>query len=91
MSKRRTAGQFVRLLREADRDLAKGLTVADFCRKIGIAENSYYRWRQQHDPAKIDESRRVRELEVEVERLKILVAELLLDKKMLQDVAKKKW
>jgi putative transposase len=91
MSKRRTADQIVRLLREADRDLAKGLTVADVCRKLGIAENTYYRWRQQHDLAKVDDARRVRELETEVERLKILVAELLLDKKMLQDVAKKKW
>ena len=91
MSKRRTAAQIVRLLREADRDLAKGITVADVCRKLGIAENTYYRWRQLHDPAKVDDARRVRELEVEVERLKLLVAELLLDKKMLQDVAKKKW
>ena len=91
MSKRRTAQQITRLLREADRDLAKGLTVADICRKLGIAENSYYRWRQQHDPAQVDHARRVRELEVEVERLKLLVAELLLDKRMLQDVAKKKW
>ena len=91
MSKRRTAQQITRLLREADRDLAKGLTVADVCRKLGIAENSYYRWRQQHDPAQVDHARRVRELEAEVERLKLLVAELLLDKRMLQDVAKKKW
>jgi putative transposase len=91
MSKRRNAEQIVRLLREADRDLAKGLTVADVCRKLGIAENTYYRWRQQHDPAKVDDARRVRTLETEVERLKLLVAELLLDKRMLQDVAKKKW
>jgi putative transposase len=91
MRKRRTAEQIVRLLREADRDLAKGLTVADVCRKLGIAANSYYRWRQQHDPAQVDEARRVRELEAEVERLKLLVAELLLDKRMLQEVAKKKW
>ena len=91
MSKRRSADQIVRLLREADRDLAKGLTVTDVCRKLGIAENTYYRWRQQHDPAQVDDARRVRQLETEVERLKLLVAELLLDKKMLQDVAKKKW
>ena len=91
MSKRRTAEQIVRLLREADRDLAKGLTVADVCRKLGIAQNTYYRWREQHHPAKVDDTRRVRALEAEVERLKLLVAELLLDKRMLQDVAKKKW
>jgi putative transposase len=91
MSKRRSAEQIGRLLREAERDLAKGLTVADVCRKLGITEASYYRWRQQHDPARVDEGRRVRQLEAEVERLKLLVAELLLDKRMLQDVAKKKW
>ena len=91
MSKRRTVDQIVRLLREADRDLAQGLTVADLCRKHGIADNTYYRWRQRHDPAKVDDARRVRELEAEVERLKLLVAELRLDKQMLQDVAQKKW
>ena len=91
MGKRRTREQIERLLREADRDLAKGLTVADFCRKAGISQNTYYRWRLRFNTAKVDEGRRVRELECEVERLKLLVAELLLDKKMLQDVAKKKW
>lgn len=50
---------------------------------------SYHRWRQRLDPAKVDEARRIRELQVEVERLKLLVAELLLDKRMLQDIAKK--
>jgi transposase-like protein len=91
MGKRRTREQIQRLLREADRDLAKGLTVVDVCRKLGIKENSYYRWRQQLDPAKTDDARRLRELESDNERLKLLVAELLLDKRMLQDVAKKKW
>ena len=91
MGKRRTAGQIMRLLREADRDLAKGLAVADVCRKLGISQTAYYRWRQRHDPAQVDDARRARALEAEVERLKLLVAELLLDKKMLQEVAKKKW
>ena len=89
MKKRRTADEVARLLREADRDLAKGLTVADVCRKLGVAEATYYRWRGQHDPAQIDADRRCRELEREVERLKRLVAELMLDKQMLQDIAKK--
>jgi putative transposase len=91
MSKRRTAEEIQRLLREADRDLAKGLTVTDVCRKLGLVTPTYYRWRQQHDPAQVNDVRRVRELESEVERLKRLVAELMLDKQMLQDVAKKKW
>jgi putative transposase len=91
MAKRRTDEQIQRLLKEADRDLAKGLTVADVCRKLGITEASYYRWRQRFDPAVADDDRRVRQLQTEVERLKQLVAELMLDNRMLQDVAKKKW
>ena len=87
----RTREQIQRLLREADRDLARGLTVGDVCRKIGVSQTSLHRWRQRFDPAKIDDARRLRELQGEVERLKLLVAELLLDKRMLQDVAKKKW
>jgi putative transposase len=91
MKKRRTRDEATRLLREVERDLAKGLTVSDACRKIGVAEATYYRWRQRHSPAVVDTDRRCRELELEIERLKRLVAELLLDKQMLQDIAKKKW
>ncbi len=91
MSKRRTADEVTRLLKDVDRDLAKGLTVADLCRKHGIAVTTYYRWRERHDPATVDTDRRCRQLEVEIDRLKRLVAELLLDKTMLQDIAKKKW
>jgi len=91
VSKRRDSQQIQRLLQDADRDLAQGLTVVDVCRKHGISGNTYYRWRQRHDPASVDDARRVRALESEVERLKQIVAELLLDNRMLQDVAKKKW
>ena len=91
MRKRRTAEEVTRLLRDFDRDLAKGLTAPDICRKVGIAETTYYRWRKRHDPVQVDADRRCRELESEVERLKRLVAELMLDKRMLQDLTKKKW
>jgi putative transposase len=91
MSKRRTAEQIQRLLREADRDRAKGLTLGDICRKHGISQTTYHRWRERFDPTQVDGARRVRELETEVERLKRLCAELMLDKQMLQDIAKKKW
>ena len=93
MKKRRDKDQVAQVLREADRDLAKGLTVADVCRKIGVAQTTFYRWRPRHDPAQVDTDQPTlhRELETEVDRLKRLVAELLLDKRMLQDIAKKKW
>ena len=71
-----TADEAARLLREADCDLAKGLTISDICRKIGIAEPTYHRWQQQHDPGQVDMDCRCRELEIEFDRLKRLVAEL---------------
>ena len=89
MKNRRTADQVARLLRDVDRDLAKGLTISDVWRKVGIAQTTYYPWKQRHDPAQVDADRRCRELESEVDRLKRLVAELMLDKQMLQDIAKK--
>jgi putative transposase len=91
MGKRRSAEQIRKLLREVDRDRAKGLSVSLACRKLGIGENAYYRWRERfgHEPA--DDARKVRELESEVKRLKQLVAELALDKQMLQEVVQKKW
>ena len=67
------------------------MTVSDACRNVGIAETICYRWRQRHDPATVDADRRCRELEAEVDRLKRLVAEPMLDKQMLQDIAKRKW
>jgi putative transposase len=93
VSKRRTDDEVNRLLKEADRDLARGLTVSDFCRKVGVARTTYHRWRRRHDPTQVDSDRRCRQLEVEVEveRLRRLVAEPLLDKQMLRDVAKKRW
>jgi transposase-like protein len=91
MGKRKKPEEIKRLLAEANRDLAKGLSVADVCRKIGVSEATYHRWRQCFAQAQADDSRRVKELETEVARLKELVAELLLDKRMLQDVANKKW
>ena len=91
MGKRKKPEEIKRLLAEAERDLARGLAVADVCRKLGVSEATYHRWRQRFRAAQADEPRRLRQLESEVARLKELVAELLLDKRLLQDVAKKKW
>jgi putative transposase len=91
MGKRKKPDEIKRLLAEAERDLAKGLSVADVCRKAGVSEATYHRWRHRFSAAKPGESRQVKDLQSEVARLKELVAELLLDKRMLQDVAKKKW
>jgi putative transposase len=73
MRRRRTAEEVARILREVDRDMAKGPTVSDIRRKTGITEATYYRWRQRHAPEHVDSDRRARELEID--RLKRLVAE----------------
>ena len=91
MGKRKKPEEIKRLLAEADRDLGRGLSVADVCRKLGVSQATFHRWRVRFAAAGQEDSRRVKELEGEVERLKLLVAELMLDKRMLQDVAKKKW
>src|SRR5262249_22350601 len=89
MRRRWTADQITRLLKEADRDLAKKLTVSDICRKHGISQSMYYRWRDKRDPKQADVDRQRREMEIENDRLKKLVAELLLDNQILQDISKK--
>ena len=91
MRRRRTAEEVARLLREADHDLAKGLAVSDICRKQGVGLSTYYKWRQRQTSGQDESDRRCRELEGELDRPKRLVADLLLDKAMLQEIAKKKW
>ena len=82
---RHTPEQIIRRLREADADLANGVPLADICKKLDIAENTYYRWRNQFGGIKADEMKRLRGLEKENARLKALVADLSLDKVILQE------
>ena len=89
MRRRWTADEITRLLKEADRDLAKKLTVSDICRKHGISQSMYYRWRDNRDPKMVNADRQHREMEIENDRLKKLVAELLLDNQILRTFQKK--
>ena len=78
------------ILREAQADLDAGLNVHQACRKAGIAPTTYYRWKAlQEDPASNGRIR-ISELEAEVGRLKLLAAELALDRRMLQEALGKK-
>ena len=86
-----TAEQIIGMLREAEVRLAKGEKIGSICRGLGVSEQSYYRWRQLYDGEPEDTARRLRELEAEVKRLKTLVADLSLEKQMLQEVVRKKW
>jgi putative transposase len=72
-------------LRQAD----TGVTVAEVCRKMGISEATYYNWKKKYGGLGVPELRRLKQLEEENQHLKQLVADLSLDKQMLQDVLKK--
>ena len=90
MGKRAEPERIVRLLRDAEAELAGGKTVAQAVQKLGVSEQTYYRWRQRYGGMQVDEAKRLRELEAENARLKRLVAELALDKQMLQEVVRGK-
>lgn len=83
--KRHSPEQIVRKLRDADVELANGAAVADVCKKLGIAEQTYFRWRHQYGGMKSDDMKRLKELEKENGRLKKAVAELTLDKQILHE------
>ena len=74
-------------LRQAD----SGTTVGEICRKMGIAEATFYRWKKVYAGMGIAEIRRLKQLEEENSKLKRLVADLTVDNTMLQDVLRKKW
>ena len=90
MRKRRTEDQIEALLRQVQTDINAGLKVEQALRKVGIGQSTYYRWKTRLEAPVAPEERRVRELENDVDRLKILVAELVLDRRMLQEALKKK-
>ncbi len=85
--KRYTVEQIIHKLREAEVELSQEKAVGHVVRKLGITEQTYYRWRREYGGLKIDQSRRLRELKRENARLKRLVAELSLDKAILNEAA----
>ena len=86
--KRHTAEQIIRALRQADVWLAEGTTVGDVARELGVSEQTYYRWRREYGGMKVDQARRLKDLERENARLKRAVANLTLDKLILEEAAK---
>jgi transposase-like protein len=73
------------MLREADVQLSQGQRVGQVCRGLGIAEQTYYRWRREFGGMKVSQARRLKELQRENSRLKRAVAELTLDKLILKE------
>jgi transposase-like protein len=85
--KRFTAEQIIGKLREAEVLLAQGLTAGEVCKKLGVTEQTYYRWRKEYGGLRLDQAKRMKELEKENGRLKKLLAEAELDKAILREAA----
>ena len=86
-SKRHKPEQIISKLREVEVELAKGVAIAQASRKIGVTEQTYYRWRKEYGGLKLDQAKRLKELEKENGRLKKLLAESELDKAILKEAA----
>ena len=79
--------EIVNKLREADVLIAKGHTVAQACKRIGVTDFTYYRWRREYGGMKTVQAKRLKELERENARLKRLLADAELDKAILREAA----
>ncbi len=89
--KRFSAEQIIQKLREAEVELAKGRSVGEVAKQLGITDQTYYRWRREYGGLKTDQARRLKELERETARLKRVVADLTLDKAILKEAANPNW
>ena len=86
--KRHKPEEIVSKLRQADVLVSQGQSVADAIRSIGVTEVTYYRWRQEYGGLKSDQVKRMKELKTENQRLRKAVADLTLDKLILQEAAR---
>ena len=80
--------EIVGKLREVEIVLAQGASTAEACRRIGVSEQTYYRWRKEYGGLKTDLARRMKDLEKENQRLRRAISDLTLDKLILQEAAK---
>jgi len=85
--KRHTAEQIISKLREAEILLAKGTQVPQVCRKLGVTDQTYYRWRKEYGGVRTDQVKRFKELEKQNVQLKKVVADLTLDNAILKEAA----
>jgi putative transposase len=85
--KRLSVEQIIQKLREAELELARGQTVSQVAKKLGVTEQTYYRWRKEYGGLRTDQAKRFKELEQENARLKRLLADAELDKAILREAA----
>ena len=84
--KRYSPEQIINILREAEVRISQGRRTGEVCRGLGISEQSYYRWRQEYGGLRVDQAKRLKELEKENSRLRKAVSDLTLDKLILKEV-----
>ena len=87
-AKRYTPEQIVAKLREAEKLQGQGVTIPGVCKRLGVSEQTFYRWRTKYGAMKEDEAHRLKALELENGRLKRIVAEQALDISMLRDLTR---
>jgi len=80
--------QIINKLREVEVLMSQGATVGEASRKIGVTEQTYYRWRREYGGMRVEQAKRLKELEKENARLKRLVADLSLDNAILKEAAR---
>jgi transposase-like protein len=89
MARRRWAvEEIITKLREAEVGLARGGRVAEVCRHLGVTEQTFYRWRREYGGLRMDQAKRLKQLEVENTRLRRAVSDLTLDNQILKEVAR---
>ena len=86
--RRRTVEEIITKLREAEVGLAQGETVGQVCRQLGVSEQTFYRWRREYGGLRMDQAKRLKQLETENTRLQRAVSDLTLDNQILKEVAR---
>ncbi len=82
-----TPEQIINKLREAEVHINQGISIAEASRKIGVTQQTYYRWRKEYGGLRIEQAKRLKSLEKENARLKKLVADLSLDNAILKEAS----
>ena len=88
-TKKHGVEQIISKLRQAEVELSQGKKLEEVCRNLSISNQTYYKWKKEYGGLKVDQAKRLRQLEAENTRLKHLVAELSIDKQILQEFNKK--
>ena len=87
MKKRYTEEQIIKAIKEHE----SGIKVDDICRRLGISSGTFYNWRSKYAGLEVNEAKRLRELEIENNKLKRMLADKLLEVEAMKDVLSKKW